>query len=139
VLFRSPTKQVEDYIALAKLFEDLGLHEHATKLYLHALSQNHTHSGYTDTLNRLALIYKRQENYNQAIQLWELAAKSKSILAHIELAKYYEHRIHDYEKAIYWTEAALNQVQSQIYQKFEKKQWIDEIEHRLKRLIRLNS
>ena len=135
----APTKQVEDYIALAKFFEDLGLHEHATKLYLHALSQNHTHSGYTDTLNRLALIYKRQENYPQAMQLWELAANSKSVLAHIELAKYYEHRIHDYEKAIYWTEAALNQVQSQINNKLEKKQWNDEIEHRLKRLIRLNS
>lgn len=136
---RALIDHVEDIIALGKLYEDLGLPEHATSLYLHAISQNHAHRGYTDTLNRLAFIYKHQENYTQAVQLWELAANSESIQAHIELAKYYEHRIRDYKKAIYWTEAALNQVYLQINQKYEKKQRIDEIEHRLKRLIRLNS
>ena len=142
-MFTNPThvliKHEEDYLALASLFEDLGMHEDATKSYQYALSQNHSQHTYITTLNQLAYIYKRQGNFTEAIKLWELAANSENIQAYIELAKYYEHRIHNYKKAIYWTETALNHVNAVSIQKYKIKPWIDELEYRLNRLIRLNS
>jgi hypothetical protein len=56
--------------------------------------------------------------------------------AHVELAKYYEHRLQDYDAAIYWTETALSIVDQPGFPPYEKHQWRAELEHRLERLRR---
>ena len=87
---------------------------------------------------RLALIYKRQGDFDLAIPLWERAADKDDLEAYIELAKYYEHRVLDYPKALRWTQDAIKILERKDYGRFEKKRWLDELEHRRDRLLRLN-
>ena len=62
-------------------------------------------------LSRLALLYKKQGKWAKAVDLWKkLACKENgSPEAAVELAKYYEHRIRDYLKALRWSSRALSQ------------------------------
>ena len=87
-------------------------------------------------LQRLALIHKRLDNLSAAVTLWEEAAHRQHLHAHIELAKYYEHRMQDYDEAIYWTETALSIIDQPGFPAYEKYQWQAELEHRLARLYR---
>ena len=131
-----------DLIALANLFEDLGDLKIATELYIHGLEhediRNHRIPEHVllKALHRLALIYKRQERYENAINLWKKAVLYNNIPACIELAKYYEHRAHDYNEAISWTEAAIKALNNPGYTNYEIQQRIPEFEHRKKRLTR---
>jgi uncharacterized protein YprB with RNaseH-like and TPR domain len=53
----------------------------------------------------LSLYYRRQEEWDKAVNIWrEMAVKLKSIFATIELAKFYEHRKHEYGEALFWIE-----------------------------------
>lgn len=127
-----------DLIAVAKLFEDLGDQDMAVHLYNHTLEHDLPEDAMLDATLRLALIHKRRENFPAAVSLWEKAARCKSIQAHVELAKFYEHRSGDYHEAIHWTQSAitiLNALQVPIY---ERQHWLIELEHRLNRLRRLH-
>lgn len=131
-----------DLMALARLFEDLGDLKTATDLYIMGLEHEDVRSQLIpeDVLLRaiqhLALIYKRQEKFHYAIDLWKKAAHFKNINAHIELAKYYEHRVRDKNEAIYWTQKAISTVQGSDFTAYEYRYWIPELEHRLQRLKR---
>ncbi len=125
-----------DLIALAKLNEDLGEIEAATRLYLHGLEHDLPRAILVDAFKRLALIYKRREQFGPAIELWEQAARYEDLDAHVELAKYYEHQAGDYDAAIRWTEAALQVIATPGYSIFERRRWAPELEHRLERLQR---
>jgi hypothetical protein len=137
-----------DLIALAKLFEDMGDLDQATRLYLHALEHEEVQNGVLplplllSAIQRLARIYKRAGDYPAAIELWEQAAEHAHLESHVELAKYYEHRNREYGKAIAWTQAALDLVQDpdtqtingESFSRYEQLEWIEELEHRLNRL-----
>jgi len=56
---------------------------------------------------KLALLYKKEGNYSQAVPLWETIASHDVVQAHIELAMYYEHKLNDYQEAIHWTLSAV--------------------------------
>lgn len=59
---------------------------------------------------RLASVYKRTGDYGRAVEHWErLMAEGcpSSILPYVELAKYYEHKERNYERAIGLVERAL--------------------------------
>jgi tetratricopeptide (TPR) repeat protein len=143
-----------DLIALAKLFEDMQELDTATRLYLHGLEHEDAQSGelpktlLLGAIMRLARLYKRQEDYPAAIELWEEAAEHGHLEAHIELAKYYEHRLKDYPQAIHWTEAALSLAgpldhresdgepnETGGFTPYEGRERRDELEHRLNRLV----
>ena len=47
------------------------------------------------TMKRLSILHRRQGNHAAAISLWWQAAADRSIFAHEELAKHFEHREHD--------------------------------------------
>ena len=128
-----------DLVALGRIFQNLGHFDTAADLYANALE-----SKLPPLIWRKALFYwsymeKRRENLSVAIELWEQAAAEKEIFAHIELAKYYEHRTKDYLQAIIWTQVALNLVKSKYFSRIEAQQLLPEIEHRLARLNRKNS
>lgn len=133
-----------DLIALAKLFEDLGSLEIATRLYIHGLEhedarlQRLPRSALLQALNRLALIHKRQQNWEAAIALWQEAARWQHLSAYVELAKYYEHTSRDLDEAIHWTLSALDLLQSLdlALGLYEHRQWAVELERRLARLRR---
>jgi hypothetical protein len=125
-----------DLVALAKLFEALGQLERAIQLYQHGLALDLPEENYWDSLQRLSFIHKRQGNWTTAIELWQQAAEGRQIYAHVELAKYFEHQMCDYHQATYWTQNALELINTPLYPRSRRRQWHAELEHRLVRLRR---
>lgn len=126
----------EDLLAMARLFDELGYTDKSIQLYLKALEMDLPEEAMLTTLQRLALVHKRQDNLQAAVRLWEEAAQRQHLQAHIELAKYYEHRLQQYGEAIYWTETALAILHQPGFPVTEKHHWQAELEHRLDRLRR---
>jgi uncharacterized protein len=128
-----------DFIALGKLFEDLGHWEEAARLFEHGLELDITESDFGLAVKRLAVLQKRRGDFEEAVRLWEKAAAQGHIYAHIEMAKYYEHKRRDVKSALQWTHSALEHVQQMKLPAYERKYWMDEIAHRLARLERKDS
>lgn len=133
-----------DFVALGKLYEDLGHWEEAARLYERGLetfsSLNSEHSlteaDFGVAVKRLSILQKKRGDLSQAILLWEEAAGQGHIYAHIELAKYYEHKLRDIESAIQWTKSAREHIEQMDLPAYMRRHWLDEIEHRLARLER---
>jgi uncharacterized protein YprB with RNaseH-like and TPR domain len=124
-----------DLIAIARLFEDIGDTTLAADLYFQGLDYELPKNIMLDAIHRLSLIHKRNQEYTEAVILWERAAQHQYLEAYIELAKYFEHHVQEYSSALYWTESAIEIVRSEpgIY----KKETIESLQHRLERLNRL--
>ncbi len=125
-----------DMISMAKLFEDMGELKAAAECYQRGLNSELPEQNRNQALHRWSIMEKRRNNLKRSLQLWQTAAESKEIYAHEELAKAYEHKIHNLEEAIFWTEQALDIVKSPEYPVIEREIWIPKLEHRLKRLHR---
>jgi tetratricopeptide (TPR) repeat protein len=133
-----------DFIALGKLFEDLGHWEQAARLFERGLEfapstgsgQGLTEADFGVAVKRLSILQKRRGDFNEAIRLWESAAANGHIYAHIEMAKYYEHKSRDVKTALKWTRSALEHVQRADLPVYIRKHWLEEIGHRLERLER---
>ncbi len=123
-----------DVMAMGKMHEALGETEQAICLYRQGIDGGLPAEAHWRTVERLALIYKRQETWAEAVALWEQAAQAGHIYAYIELAKHYEHRERAYDRAIHWTEAALARVQTPEFPRWERQRMLPELEHRLERL-----
>lgn len=128
-----------DFIALGKLFEDLGHWEEAARLFEHGLELNLTEADFGVAVKRLSILQKRRGDFAEAVRLWEAAAANGHIYAHIEMAKYYEHKCRDVKNALKWTRSALDHVQHTDLPAYMKKYWLGEITHRLERLERKDS
>jgi hypothetical protein len=87
-------------------------------------------------IQRWSFMEKRRNNIEKSIHLWEAAADYNEIYAHIELAKVYEHRMHNYPQAMSWTEQALSIIQSSEFPDIDREIWSPKLEHRLNRLKR---
>ena len=102
-----------DLIATARLFEQIGDIDAAANLYIHALQHEDAVENriprevLLDALTRLAYIHKRQADFGSAVIIWQQAAVLHHLVAHIELAKYYEHQLQDIPSAIEWTFSAI--------------------------------
>jgi hypothetical protein len=125
-----------DLIALAKLFEDMGDLDRATRLYIHGLEHDLPKANLLEAIQRLAGIHKRQDNLPAAVELWRQAAHHQHVQAHIELAKFYEHQMRDYSEAAHWTQSALALLELPGFSAYERMQWQSELLHRLERLQR---
>lgn len=126
-----------DVVALAKLFEELGQTEAAIQLYERGLAySNLPEENYWDTQQRLAGVHRRRGDLAAAVEVWRLAAEGRQVYAHVELAKYYEHQQRDYPQAVQWTEAAIQLVNGPHFPRYERRQWLADLQHRLARLQR---
>ncbi len=125
-----------DLAAIARLFEDLGHTERAAELYNTCMNGELTEELYDDTLLRLSLLHKHNNNFQAAIPLWEVAATRKKLYAYEELAKYCEHRSLDLPAAIKWTTEALDTIAAEGFAGDDGPDWKPEFEHRLQRLQR---
>jgi tetratricopeptide (TPR) repeat protein len=134
--YEGPVEYGLDFIALGKLFEDLGRWEEACRLFERGLECEITETDFTTAVKRLSILQKRRGDFEQAVCLWEKAAAEGHIYAHIEIAKYYEHKRRDLKSAIQWTRSALEHVERANLPAYEQKYWQDEIAHRLARLER---
>ena len=138
-----------DFIALAKLFEDLGHWDEAARLYERGLEsgpmtpmrreagleQALTEADFGAAVKQLSILQKRRGDIDQAVQLWMEAVENGHIYAHAELAKHYEHRKQDYMEAKKWAQAALEIVNTDgDMPGYMRAHWQAELEHRLKRL-----
>ena len=125
-----------DFVALGKLFEDLGHWDEAARLFERGLELNLTASDFSLAVRRLSTLQKRRGDFDKAIRLWETAAQNGHIYAHIEMAKYYEHKCRDARTALKWTLSALEHVEHADLPVYVRKYWLEEINHRLARLER---
>lgn len=97
-----------DLIAVARLYEEINQWDFAVKLYEHSLVEgNLPLPFYLDTIKRYANLYRKQEKYGEALQLWIKAAEYRQTDACIEIAKHFEHRQRDYKSALHWVDTAM--------------------------------
>lgn len=114
-IFRSFTKKtpsdnpLEDY-AKGRHFRRRKKIERSINHFKNVLKSDITDNRRFKTLMELAGVYKKQKKYQQAVPLWKKAAglELPTINPLIELAKYYEHRAKDYQKAVEYTRQALD-------------------------------
>jgi uncharacterized protein YprB with RNaseH-like and TPR domain len=125
-----------DLVAMGKLFEDLRRLETAARLYEHGLAGDLAGETYWEAVRRLSFVHKRRGDLLSAIALWRQAAGDGQVYAHIELAKYYEHRARDYREAAGWTQAAISLVEAPAFAEGARQRWLAELEHRMARLRR---
>ncbi|CAG1008250.1 hypothetical protein ANAEL_03641 [Anaerolineales bacterium] len=125
-----------DFIALGKLYEDLNRWDEAARLFERGLESGLDESDFGVAVRRLSILQKKRGDIEQAVQLWEQAAKQGHIYAHIELAKYYEHKKRDLKTAIKWAKSARKEAVRADLPIYVRKHWLDEIDHRLERLER---
>jgi hypothetical protein len=123
-----------DRVALAKLFEELGEWETATRLYERGLEQSLPEADFWQAVKRLALLQRRRGDLEAAVKLWEKAAADGHVYAFVELAKYYEHARRDAPAALEWTHKAMERVQELDIPRYEFRHWMEELEHRRERL-----
>jgi uncharacterized protein YprB with RNaseH-like and TPR domain len=123
-----------DFIALGRLFEDLGRWDFAARLLEHGLTLDLSEADFGAALERLSTLQKRRGDMETALRLWEQAAGQDHIYAHVELAKYYEHRRRDYAEALRWATSAMELTRSADLPLYMKKHWKLELEHRIARL-----
>lgn len=124
-----------DFYALAKLFEDLNRWEEAARLYERGLQAGVNEADFGVIAQRLSMLQRRRGDLESAVHLWQTAAAEGNVYAHIELAKYYEHNRRDYTEALRWTISAEKLVSSLDNPRYEYRHWIEELEHRKKRLL----
>ena len=137
-----------DFIALAKLFEDLGHWDEAARLFERGLEWNPsttaakpglTESDFGVAVKRLSILQKKRGDLNEAIRLWQEAAEQGHLYAFVELAKHYEHKLRDIKTALKWTRSAMLCAEKMEMPTYMRKHWLDEIARRLERLERKDS
>jgi uncharacterized protein len=123
-----------DVVALAKLFEDIGKWDVAARLFEHGLEMELPESDFWLTVQRLSQLQKRRGDLKTAVGLWERAASQGHVYAHVELAKYHEHQLRDYEEAMKWTQLAVELVSTLDIPRYIYNHWMEELNHRIERL-----
>jgi len=125
-----------DLVALARLYEEMQDLEKAILLYERGLDQGLPKEFFIQTLERFAQLYRRQENWENAVNLWKRAAAHKHLDAYIELAKYYEHQQKDYDQAAQWTQFAFDLVIETELNPFIRRNLSNDLQKRLDRLLK---
>ena len=100
-----------DFVALGKLFEDLGHWDEAARLFERGLESQLNEADFGLAVKRLSILQKKRGDVSEAIRLWEAATEQGHLYAFIELAKHYEHKERDVKSALKWTKSALKRVE----------------------------
>jgi uncharacterized protein YprB with RNaseH-like and TPR domain len=122
-----------DLLSIGRYFFSLGLIEDSIKVLRKALLISELDDKlFLEGKLSLAAAYKKVGDFNSAASLWKECTEYSSIPAMIELAKYAEHKLSDFDEGIHWTLTArefihLLPVEKQI-------QTTNQLDHRLTRL-----
>lgn len=125
-----------DVVAIARLYEELGLYTPAVQLYEAGLSLGMPEPFFIQTLARFATLYRKQGDWENTVNLWRKAVDHRDLSACVELAKYYEHQQRQCDHALEWTERAIGLVDSCINGIVSRREMLKELEHRRSRLLR---
>jgi len=123
-----------DVVALAKLFEDMGMWEDAARLYERGLEIGLPEEGFWEAVRRLSILQRRRGDLDSALKLWEKAADEGHIYAHIELSKHFEHRMRDPRMALHWAKSAHKLALAPTLLPYERKHWEEDLAKRIERL-----
>ncbi|MHB0885670.1 MAG: ribonuclease H-like domain-containing protein [Bacillota bacterium] len=101
-----------DRFSVARLLERLGRLEDSLACYEAALAAGPAPTTREKAARHLARLYKRIGRLEQAVGVWRRLVEEPgwTVHAHVELAKYYEHRARDYDQAIAVVQAALTRL-----------------------------
>jgi uncharacterized protein YprB with RNaseH-like and TPR domain len=127
-----PETPAIDLAGIGRLYETLGRAEDARQLYEQCLQLGLPEDLHQQTEKRLSVLYKRAENWEAASRIWESAALTGHIYAHVELAKYFEHQRKDIPAALHWTQAALDHFTHSLFQDADLR---SNLENRRNRLL----
>jgi len=126
----------QDIIALARVFEDLGMWDDAARLYERGLREQMPEEAFHQAVKRLAVLHKRRGDLELAEALWCSAAEEGYLYAYIELAKLHEHRYKNPSVALSWVERCGTMISTKELPDYEVYYWRIEIEKRRERLVR---
>ncbi len=133
----------EDLYSLGRLYLDAGLGVRAENVLRAALDAGLPEGLRRDAFFHLSLHLKRQARWGEATDLWGRALQecSGDIHPFVELAKYYEHKVKDFEMAERLVLSAMERVQYR--PRFDTnnlhRQRLAELTHRLDRIRRKKS
>jgi tetratricopeptide (TPR) repeat protein len=128
----------EDLYSLGRLYVQVGLRHRAEETLRAALEAPVAEDVRRQAVYHLSFFLKRQGNWSEAIDLWNLAIEKQHgrLYPFVELAKYYEHRARDFAKAEELVLRAIDWVESSsLYRDaWWRDQRLAELEHRLRRV-----
>jgi uncharacterized protein YprB with RNaseH-like and TPR domain len=126
-----------EFLALGHWYAAEGRLAEAERAYHTALKAGLTPDLRANVLRTLGATFKQAARWSRACACWQqLALEEKDdVLAHVELAKYFEWHVGDLPLAAGWTRAALAQVE-QWLPGLRRDALLTELQHRLARLER---
>lgn len=131
-----PAEHHAELYAIGRLYADLGFAEEAIQVFRDTMAHELPPETKYQLVENLACLHRRRGEYEQALELWEAAANDGHVYAHVEIAKYYEHKEGEYSRALEYTQTALKLVKQKQTPRYEKLHWQPLLEHRLQRLER---
>ena len=129
----------QDWFSLGIAFERMNLNSQAARCFKKVLEYESSAAIHFETRLRLGMIYKRNRQWDLAIQEWQKMIQTGvfSVQPYEELAKYYEHRSRDYMAAIRWVTMAIDRLQVLTDLRSDsRKSVLEHLLHRLERLRR---
>jgi hypothetical protein len=125
----------DDIYPIVNMMLDLGKNENAISLFnkvfqpdLCSLQDD------WDTIEKMALFFKRQSAWEPAVRIWEAAAELGLEFGWFELSKYYEHRARNYPEALHFAELIQNHVTESNLPAFTKNVRLEELQKRISRI-----
>jgi tetratricopeptide (TPR) repeat protein len=125
-----------ELFAIGRLNVDLGFAEDAIHIFQTTLSMDLPKDAHGRLTENLGLLFRRRGDFEKALQIWEQAAAEGQVYAHVEIAKYYEHRARDYAIALQYTRTAIEVITGAATPSYERVYWQPLLEHRMARLER---
>lgn len=135
-----------DRFCLGRSYETGCQVDRATEIYEQLLGEGFAEEGGEQALLRLAIIYKRLGHFERAISLWQESIRKApgfNPIPYVELAKYYEHRAKDLERAQTIVEEALAYVELDTWIELDPYEAggpgqpvVGQLQRRLQRIIR---
>jgi uncharacterized protein YprB with RNaseH-like and TPR domain len=127
-----------DFIALGKLFEDLGHWEEAARLFERGLELDLTEADFGVAVKRLSILQKKRGDFNEAIRLWETAAANGHIYAILRWQNITA-QMSRREVCLTVDTFCPSTCEEADLPTYVRKHWLEEIAHRLARLERKDS
>jgi tetratricopeptide (TPR) repeat protein len=125
-----------DVVAVARLYEETGKLELAVDMYERGLMAGLPETAFYSTIERFALLRRKQGNIDLAAALWERSARLGNLNACKELSKIYEHHMKLPQEALRWVDQGLEFIEAQRLPLYQAQIWRDEFLKRKARLIK---
>lgn len=136
----SEVEHGEDLYCLGRLYLQVGMTERAENALRAALDANLPQELRQAVVGDLSFHYKREARWEEALSLWSQAIDENHgrLYPYVELAKFYEHREKDFERAEELVVRAIELIQSPSVKRdaWWTERRLVELEHRLRRVRR---